>query len=184
VNSPFQIGVALFLFPTQLSRFTSQYPVDVTIAGYGNPYFLPSLAQLWRLQAGYRYNPNTGQYLDGWKNNWLVVGDEGGDPFIFDSDSGRVLFAIHGQGTWDTEELFPDLKCMAGCLASIGGVVEKAGLELTDERSYIKQEYVEELETHLEKILDSNEAAQLVVLMLGWKQVDFPIDKTPDDQDS
>src|SRR5437867_3587372 len=54
-------------------------PVDVTIEGYGNPYFLPSLVKLWDFQAGYRWNGLTGEPIPDWNDDWLVVGDEAGD---------------------------------------------------------------------------------------------------------
>src|SRR5438309_2976793 len=51
-------------------------PVDVTIDGYGNPYFLPSLSHLWTFQAGYRYHPETHERFAEWEYDWLVIADE------------------------------------------------------------------------------------------------------------
>jgi hypothetical protein len=52
-------------------------PCELEIWGYGNPWYVPSLANLWDLQAGYRYHPNSGEDLDGWNDSWLVVAYEG-----------------------------------------------------------------------------------------------------------
>src|SRR5688500_13721760 len=79
-------------------------PVDITIEGNGNPYFLPSLAKLWDFQAGYLWNSLSGESIDDWDDDWLVVGDEDGDPFIFDRGSSKVLFAHHGEGVWEPDE--------------------------------------------------------------------------------
>jgi hypothetical protein len=117
-----------FSLPHQLEDFFETVgPVDIGIEGYGNPYFLPRLAGLWEYQAGYRYDPDTGAALEGWDDDWLVVADEGADPFIFSRSKGSILFAHHGEGEWDPAELFPDLNTMAACLATLGLVVSEAG---------------------------------------------------------
>ena len=46
--------------------FAELGPVDAWIPGYGNPYFLPSLAGLWGFQAGYRYHPDTHRPFSDW----------------------------------------------------------------------------------------------------------------------
>jgi hypothetical protein len=147
--------------------YTEVGPVDVTIQGCGNPYFLPRLSRLWKYQAGYRYHAHTKEPINDWKPNWLVVGDEGGDPLIYDSDTETVLQAIHGEGTWDPDEAFPDLNSMAACLATIGTVVVEAGNDLTDEESYIKSKYCSQLRKRLGRILESPEHVELVLLGLG-----------------
>jgi hypothetical protein len=68
-------------------------PAIVTIEAHGNPYFLPSLVDLWQFQAGYRWNGLSGEPTEDWPDDWLVVADEGGDPFIFVRSSGAVLHA-------------------------------------------------------------------------------------------
>ncbi len=70
-------------------------PDDVSIRGYGNGYFLPSLARLWAYQTGYRTHGHTGERLSDWEEDWLVVSDEGGDPFIFSRERGVVLRTYH-----------------------------------------------------------------------------------------
>ena len=100
------------LRPQEASGWTGDYPLpaavatyyaelgpdDLSIAGYGNGYFLPSLANLWAHQAGHRTHGHTGARLVEWDDDWLVVGDEGGDPFIFSRERGVVLRARHGGG--------------------------------------------------------------------------------------
>jgi hypothetical protein len=94
-NGPFPI-------PPAIERFYREVgPVDVRIGAYGNPYFLPRLTGLWEFQAGYRWNGLSGERIEDWDDDWLVVADEGGDPFMFSRSSGRILHAYSwGQSCW------------------------------------------------------------------------------------
>jgi len=113
-----------FPLPKQLQQFYLEVgPVDVIIEAHGNPYFFPYLSKLWSFQAGYRLNGISGERISEWPSKWIVIADEGGDPFIFDGASGRVLFAIHGTGNWDARPLFTDVNIAAACLAAIGAIV-------------------------------------------------------------
>ena len=51
------------------------------------------------------FNPVTNQPIEGWSGDWLLIGDEGGDPLIIDlaheGEAHPVLRAYHGAGTWD-----------------------------------------------------------------------------------
>ncbi len=155
--------------PPALESFYREVgPVDVTIDGYGNPYFLPSLRGLWEFQAGYRWNGLTKEPIEDWNDDWLVVADESGDPFIFSSASGAILHAHHGEGDWDAYELFPDLNAMAACLAQLGSIVQDAADSFTDEDSNIRPDHRARALARLTDLLGSNEAAQHVLDSLGW----------------
>jgi hypothetical protein len=143
-------------------------PVNVTILAYGNPYFFPSLRDLWQFQAGYRWNGLSGKPIDNWNDNWLVLADEGGDPFIVEQSSGVVLHAYHGEGDWDAGELFPDLNAMAACLAQLGGVVLDAGDKFTNEDCYIAPEFRALALGRLLELLGTESHAQVVLGALGW----------------
>lgn len=85
-----------FSLPAEVARYYAELgPDDVTIDAYGNPFFLPSLAGLWEFQAGYRFHPKTIKPFEGWSDDWLVVGHQGSDPFIFSRSSSRILYALH-----------------------------------------------------------------------------------------
>src|SRR5262249_40926371 len=103
--------------PPSAERFYVEVgPVDITIESHGNPYFFPKLGDLWQFQAGYRWNGQTGKPIKNWINDWLVIADEGGNPFILSRSSGSVSHATHGSGKWEPETLFPDINAMAACL--------------------------------------------------------------------
>jgi hypothetical protein len=154
--------------PNSVAGFYQQVgPVNITIPGYGNPYFLPSLNQLWEHQMGYSYLPD-GEPITDWPSDWLVVADEGGDPFIHAGPSGQILHDLHGQGVWEPEFLFDDIYQMAGCLALIGTVVVDAGEDLTDEESFITPGYLARARDRLTWHLGSLERAAHVLGQLGW----------------
>ena len=94
-TGPFPISPAVEQFYREVG------PFNVTIKAHGNPYFLPSLADLWQFQAGYRWNGLSGESIEDWPDDWFVVADEGGNPFIFVRSSGVVLHAYQGEGEWD-----------------------------------------------------------------------------------
>ncbi len=111
-------------------------PVGITLSET-NVCF-PALRRLWDLQAGYRWDASNGQRVPDWQDNWLVIADVNADPFILDTDSGRILFAMHGTGKWEPDELAPDLWTLAAALAAVGQVYLDADEDLRDDDWVIK----------------------------------------------
>lgn len=63
-------------------------------------------------QNGYSYNPVTKTKIEEWPSNFLVIGDDGADPYCIETGRSadqevRVYTCEHGLGTWDFE-LFAD----------------------------------------------------------------------------
>lgn len=116
----------LFSLPPTVEVFYQDVgPANITINANGNAYFLPRLTDLWKFQRGYRYNALTGKPIEDWISDWLVIADQGGDPFILDLASGNVLYACHDDEEWRTVTLFSDLNTMAACLAQIGVILRE-----------------------------------------------------------
>ena len=158
-----------FPLPTQIATYYAEIgPAELEIWGYGNPWYVPSLARLWDLQAGYRYHPDTNEDFDDWKDNWLVVAYDGGDPYIFDTNTEIILHDLHGQGVWNPKPLFRDLGEMISVFAVLGGVGSRAGEGLTDDGG-IRRKYLEEASLALQTIL-GNEGRRIAMLeRLGWE---------------
>jgi hypothetical protein len=155
--------------PPVVERFYHEVgPFNVTIEAYGNPYFLPSLSKLWKFQAGYRWSGLSGEPIEDWDDNWLVVADEGGDPFILERSSGVVLHAYHGEGVWDASEMFPDLNTMAACLAQLGAIVLESGQEFTEEDCSIRAAFKTLAAIRFQELLGSKSIAEAVLGELGW----------------
>jgi hypothetical protein len=158
-----------FPIPSAVERFYREVgPANVTIRAHGNPYFLPCLTDLWKFQAGYRWNGLGGEPIADWNDDWLVVADQGGDPFIFERPSGVVLHAFIGEGKWDAGEMFPDLNTMAACLAQIGAIVAEAGNAYMEDDCSIRPEYCKLAAGRLKELLGSISDAEAVLGVLGW----------------
>ena len=158
-----------FPIPAVVERFYQEVgPANVTVEAHGNPYFLPSLADLWQFQAGYRWNGLSGEPIEDWVDDWLVVADEGGDPFIFVRSSGAVLHAYHGEGEWDAGEMFPDLNTMAACLAQIGAIVHESARDYMEEDCSIRPKYRALASARLQELLGTKSETEAVLGVLGW----------------
>jgi hypothetical protein len=159
-----------FLLPEPLVDYYARVgPVNITLKGYGNPYFLPSLARLWGYQEGYRYNGKTGQVFEDWNDDWLVVADEGADPFILSRSTGEVSYAVHGVGYWKPDVLFDDLEEMVTCLLILGAVTSSAPImDFTDEESLIKPGYYAGALNQLGDYFSSPGKAKNLLEKLGW----------------
>ena len=99
-----------------------------------------------------------------------MVADEAGDPFIFDSSSGKVLLAVHGQGSWDPYPLFPDLRTMAGSLAALGKVVVNAGVDLCNDDCFIQEQHFRAALNDVQSFLGTETHALEVLSILGWSE--------------
>ena len=158
-----------FPIPPAVEEFYREVgPVNVTIESHGNPYFLPSLADLWKFQAGYRWDGLTGESIEGWSDDWLVVADLAGEPFIFERTSGTILHALTGGGSWDPTQLFPDLNTMAAFLSQIGAFIAEAGDSYMAEDYSIRPEFSEMVADRLDELLGSKGDAAAVLDAIGW----------------
>jgi hypothetical protein len=126
------------------------------------------LATLWKFQGGYRWNGLSGQTIDNWEDDWLVVADQGGDPFILSRSSGTVLHAEHGVGAWLPGEIFPNLNTMAACLGQLGSVIVSAGEAFTDEDARIRPEHRKQALVGLRQLVGSTSEAESILVTLGW----------------
>jgi hypothetical protein len=143
-------------------------PAGVWIGAYGNSHFLPSLAELWKFQAGYRTHANTGERLPGWNDDWLLIAEQGGDPFIFSRSSGHVLHAFHGAGRWEPMEMFTNLPAMVTVLAIMGETIEHADPAFTDDDSLILPQYREEARSRIAEYLQSQDRANAILHRFDW----------------
>jgi hypothetical protein len=159
-----------FPLPAAVEQFYRDVgPDNISIRTHGDFYCLPSLAELWQFQAGYHWHGLTGEAIENWKDDWLVVGDQGGDPFIFSRSTESISFAWHGQGEWDAGEMFPDLNTMAACLAQLGAIVLEAGSDFRSSNYLIRPKNRAKAATRLEELLGSKVGAEIVLGMFGWR---------------
>lgn len=142
-------------------------PDGLTVATLGNPFWLPPLCRLWDLQAGYRWDGRSGQRIADWRDEWLVVADQGGDPFILDGTSGSILHDQHGGGTWQPVPMFADIFVMAMVMGTIGTLHEEAGHELYDADFEVRPAWRTDLRVRLAPLVGGAES-DLVATRLDW----------------
>lgn len=104
--------------------YESVGPTGISLCVGGNPVCIPPLARLHDLQAGYAWQASVDESLEDWPEHWLVIAEQGGDPFIYDRLSAQVLFAFHGAGRWEPKVFAPDLHTAIGALATVANVHE------------------------------------------------------------
>lgn len=142
-------------------------PSGLTIPTLGNPFWVPPLCRLWELQAGYRWNTRSGERITDWQEEWLVVADQGGAPFIFDQISGSILHDQHGGGVWTPTLMFADIFIMALALATIGLVHEEAGEDIYDVNYEVRPVWRTKLRARLTPLLGAAESDAMVT-RLDW----------------
>jgi hypothetical protein len=99
-----EFGMALPREVQQYVRFVLP-PRSYAFHSVGNSIEVYGFESLSRRADGYNINSVTAQTIDGWENDWLLIADEGADPFIVElsrrENASPVLQAMHGAGDWE-----------------------------------------------------------------------------------
>ncbi|WP_286900173.1 SUKH-4 family immunity protein [Achromobacter sp. UBA2119] len=114
-------------------------PVGITLSETNISF--PPLYKLWDRQAGYRWDASNGERVAEWQDNWLVIADQNADPFILDTQTGKILYAMHGTGAWDAAVVAPDLPTFAAAVAAVGVVCLEADEDLRNDDWEIRPEH-------------------------------------------
>lgn len=141
-------------------------PVGVSVPGINVDF--PPLHRLWALQAGYRWEGDAGARIADWPEQWLVIADQNADPFILDLDSGQVLFAFHGAGTWEATVLTEDLPTFVAVLAAVGTVYLEADDDLEDDDGELRPVHRAAALQAAAAVLGDVEAADTFFETLEW----------------
>lgn len=97
--------------PDKYLLFLKNYsPLQVYIDSkkFVNELSLYGASDLIKGQNGYSYDAETQKALNDWPTNFVVIGDDGGDPFCIDisaiNDGDAPIYSsMHGQGVWEFE---------------------------------------------------------------------------------
>jgi hypothetical protein len=149
------------------THFEAVGPVGLALDVGGNPVCIPPLHKLWSLQAGYRWNANTNERLADWNEEWLVIAEAGGDPFILDSRSGEILFASHGARVWSARPIASTLEAAFGSVATVANTMAELGETAFDETFELAPKARREVEKSLASYLGSEVQAR--ELLVAWK---------------
>lgn len=169
------------LLPDEVARFYREVgpwgavihesvgPIGLTINTDGNPVEIPPLNKLWWGQAGFAWSRNPDVPLSGWRLNWLVIGEEGANPFIFDRNDGRVLFAFAGMGKagWQPRIFAEDLTSAMGGIATVANALAALGDDARDEEFNLKPDSRDYVHRQLASFLGSTDKASEMLAV--WK---------------
>nr|WP_228379367.1 hypothetical protein [Pseudomonas aeruginosa] len=97
-----------------------------------------------------------------------MVADQGADPFILETGSGRILFDLHGGRGWDPAPCFDDLWQMAASLVCFGEVWSGAGEDILLDDCSVAPRYRQQLVDELQPILGSRQRAEDLADEFGW----------------
>ncbi len=134
-------------------------PVGITLSETAISF--PPLHRLWTLQAGYRWDASNGQRVADWRDEWLVIADMNADPFILETQTGQILFARHGAGSWTADEFAPDLLTFVAAAAAIGVVFHDADEDLRDDDWELRPEYRKAAIREAANVLGNDDEAEM-----------------------
>lgn len=151
--------------PDAIAKFYAEVgPQNIKINLPGNPYLIPNLSKLWKIQTGYRIGLKGEPNVD-WDQSWYVVADAGGgDALVLDEPTGAVFHVYAGEDKWESVKVFPDLNSMAAALAVISSAVSKLGKA----KDPFSDEFRSTLIANLEENLDESCDPETIVSEIGW----------------
>jgi hypothetical protein len=127
---------------------------------YGNS------ASLATGQTGYRVDAS-GHRLSGWHDDWIVLGQMGGDPVIV-VPNGDVLFDCHGASVWTPLRVAPSLTHFAHALWIWCELyVRKHLRDIFDDTYEIRPAFLEEVRSRIGEALPHAEAVVFMEMVSG-----------------
>lgn len=120
IASPVDIAqiTARWKLPEKYLDFLTRFsPLNVFIESgkFADGLQLFGAGELLKGQEGYSFNPVTNELLPDWPSEYLVIGNDGGDPYILnllesDGNDAPIYTAQHGMGRWDFNKAFPSFE--------------------------------------------------------------------------
>jgi len=113
--------VRLDLPPFLVAWYAVAAPYDVDLPAMGNSRPLIALDGLEATLVGYRYHGLTGEELDNWDPDWLVIGGEDEYPLIVKRAGANDAAIYYGNPTKDGWLVRPLSSSLAGFLLGVAG---------------------------------------------------------------
>ncbi|KVS59519.1 hypothetical protein WK41_35210 [Burkholderia cepacia] len=117
-------------------------------------------------QTGYRVDAS-GRRLSGWHDDWIVLGQMGGDPVIV-VPGGDVLFDRHGAGSWAPSRVASSLTHFAHALCIWCELyVGRYSRDIFDDTYEIRPAFLAEVRARIDEALPDAEAAVFMEMVGG-----------------
>lgn len=144
-------------------------PVGLSINAGGNPVDVPPLHKLWARQDGYAWSRDPDHPVPGWPDHWLVIAQEGANPFILDRNDGSVWFDMAGRGHFNDPSRFADdLPTALGAIATVANALAALGDGALDETFELKPESRAQVARELAAFTGSDATAQGMLEAWQW----------------
>jgi hypothetical protein len=105
--------------------------------------------------------------LPAWKDEWLTVAMEGGNPFILDTRSGAVLFDLAG-GPWSPRPIAGDLATAFGAIATVANAYTELGDAALDDDLDLRPQARAQVRDALADFLDGD-GRRADALLAAWR---------------
>ena len=151
--------------------YSSVGPVDVELPWTGRPLELPSLRNLWPLQAGFRYDPKTQARYQDWPDAWWVVARSKPNIFIFNSETETVGRAWRERLRWKSHDVFSGMDEFAAVIPAIAALIDEKREVLLDADGNLTAEGSDEMLLALFDLCKRDiDKAEGLINDLGWAQ--------------
>ncbi len=159
-----------FPLPPPLAEYYARLgPSHVIIHSYGNSFFLPALVEVWKYQEGYRWDITTYEPNEEWNDDWLIVADNGEDPFILSRATGKIFFTYHDEPSWSPVGHFASIEDMVTCILILGLVVRRVSNDdFVDNEGLIRPQYVDEALRLFTEYFGSESEAYSTLSIFEW----------------
>ena len=149
-------------------------PVDLRLNYWPADLTLPSLRKLWSLQAGYVYDPSTGERFKNWDENHTVVGRAGDDcVYVFDARDEKVYQVRSKRMRWKATLVFDSIGEYCMVVVALSVVCKALGDELTDSDGKMTEEACDKALLELFELLGRDiDRAEAMLVRLGWMTPD------------
>ncbi len=149
--------------------YSSLGPVDVELPWMRRPLELPSLRNLWPLQAGFRIDPKTQARYKDWPDSWWVVARSKPDIFVYNSEDGTIGRAWREKLRWTISPVFASMDEFAAVMAQVSALFKEKGKELLDEDGNLTPGSGDELLLALYDLCNRDiDKAEALIAKMGW----------------
>jgi len=122
-------------FPPELKAYidTTAPKEAIEFQGVGNPIVLRASSELsWRME-GYNVNPETGEEINTWSDDWFLIANDGGEPIIVKlgehNNTSIVYSAMQGEAGWDFFPISDSIGQFLVCAAALERAMNFPGLD-------------------------------------------------------
>jgi len=149
--------------------YSSVGPVDLKLPWLGKSLELPSLRNLWPLQAGFRFDPKTRARYKDWPSNWWVIALAKPTVYVYDDTTHAVGRVWREKLRWISEDIFNGMDEFAAVTVKLSALFRDKGDILLGEDGSLSAEGGDELLLALFDLCNRDvDKAEALIIKMGW----------------